>query len=106
MVNEAKHDNKYLLNQLIRLGDMMGDGLHLEPDGKWISKEYKKTLKALGMLPPQKRKNNNKAINDRMALRIKEVKCTKCDNGKLKQTRSGSKRAICISCGAKWQLLK
>lgn len=35
----------HLHRQLVKLGDMMGDGLHLEPDGKWISKEYKQGAK-------------------------------------------------------------
>lgn len=26
-----------LHKDLIKLGDMIGEGLHLEPDGKWIS---------------------------------------------------------------------
>lgn len=34
---------KYLYDRLIRLGDLMGDGCHLEPDGKWIEREYRDT---------------------------------------------------------------
>ena len=96
-------NNDYLHRQLIRLGDMMGDGAHHEPDGKWIEKEYKKILKVLGMLPKVKR--NVKGINKAMIVRIKKVKCTECD-GDLKQTKSGSMRARCIECGNKFQLLK
>ncbi len=92
-----------LHKQLVKLGDMMGDGLHHEADGKWISKEYKKILKALGLAKPAKR--NTQAINERMAQRVKEVVCKKCSST-LEQTRSGSKRAICIACRAKYQLLK
>ena len=40
-----------LHQQLIRLGDMIGDGLHLEPDGKWIEKEYRSVAIALGLKP-------------------------------------------------------
>ena len=29
-------DNDSLYNQMIKLGDMIGDGLHLEPDDKWF----------------------------------------------------------------------
>jgi hypothetical protein len=93
----------HLHNQLIKLGDMMGDGLHLEPDGKWISSEYRKICKTLGYIKPTKR--NVSGINERMAQRTKDVSCGKC-GGNLIQTRSGSKRAKCESCGAKWQLLK
>lgn len=34
-------DKEYLHRQLVKLGDMIGDGLHDEPDGKWITKEYR-----------------------------------------------------------------
>ncbi|CAH9013509.1 putative cell division control protein [Vibrio phage 501E54-1] len=95
----------HLHKQLIQLGDMMGDGLHLEPDGKWISRDYKKILKALGMLPKHPRKNNSEAINEAMERRVTEVVCKKCE-GKLKQTRKGSKRAVCEDCDSKYQLLK
>ncbi|EKO3439426.1 hypothetical protein NTE19_003318 [Vibrio fluvialis] len=106
MSNLSKETEDRLYRNLIKLGDMMGDGLHLEPDGKWISREYSKTLKALGIKAPSKpRRNNSARINERMAERVKEVKCGKC-NGELKQTRSGAKRAICLGCGTKWVLLK
>ena len=95
----------FLHRQLIRLGDMMGDGLHHEPDGKWIEREYAQTAKALGYGPP--RKNNSVAINERMKTRVTEVKCQKSGcGGELKQTRSGSKRGICSKCSAKYQLMK
>jgi hypothetical protein len=93
------------LNALAKLGDMMGDGLHHEPDGKWISKEYTKICKALGYIPKAKRNPARaKAINEAMAKRVLDVKCGKCGL-ELKQTRAGSKRAECIN-GHKWQLLK
>lgn len=98
-----KIENDFLHSQLVRLGDMMGDGLHHEPDGRWITAEYKKILKALGMFP--KRKRNTKQIDTAMIERIKKVKCQKC-SGKLKQTRSGSMRGVCIKCKSKYQLLK
>ena len=92
-----------LHNQLIKLGDMMGDGQHHEPDGKWIEREYRKVCKALGIIKNRPRRTDE--INNRMAQRVADVSCGKC-GGTLKQTRSGSKRSICQSCGAKWQLLK
>lgn len=94
---------EHLHRQLVKLGDMMGDGLHKEPDGKWIEREYRKVMVALGMIP--KRKNNSSAINQRMAQRVKDVSCKNC-GGQLKQTRSGSKRAACVTCFSKWQLLR
>ena len=36
-----ERENQDLWNRFIRLGDMMGDGLHHEPDGKWIERDYK-----------------------------------------------------------------
>lgn len=94
--------NKDLLeDRLVHLGDMMGDGLHRESEGKWVEKEYKKTLKALG-LAPTKRKNNSDKINEFMANRLKEVKCT-CGS-ELVQSRSGSFIGKCERCGKKFVL--
>ncbi|MFV0449826.1 MAG: hypothetical protein ACK5MF_15440 [Vibrio sp.] len=98
-------DKAFLHRQLVKLGDMMGDGLHLEPGGKWISQEYRKIAQALGIIPKKKRSNNSQAINERMAQRVKETPCSFC-NGKLKQTRSGSMRARCVECGKLFGLLK
>ena len=39
--------NEHLWRQFEKLGEMMGDGLHHEADGKWISVEYKKLAKIL-----------------------------------------------------------
>ncbi len=96
-------DKEYHHRQLVRLGDMMGDGLHLEPDGKWIVREYKTHMKSLGLLP--KRKNNTPMINELMASRVSDVVCGNC-SGELKQNRSGSKRATCLECKSQWKLLK
>lgn len=90
----------HLHKQLIKLGDMIGDGLHLEPGGRWITKEYRKVAKALGLI--QSRANNSKSINKAMAKVLAEIKCPDC-NGNLKQSRSGSKRAICLACNKKYQ---
>lgn len=96
-------ENDSLYKRLITLGDMMGDGLHHELDGKWIKQEYAQILKKLGIGP--KRKNNLKFINDAMAKRVEAVWCQKC-KGVLKQTRLGSMRARCVDCGALFQLMK
>lgn len=95
-----------LYSQLVKLGDMMGDGLHHEPDGKWISRDYKRICKALGLIPARKpvTPEHTKQVNDRMAQRCEEVPC-QC-GGKLAQTKSGSMRAKCTDCGHKYQLLK
>jgi hypothetical protein len=104
MVMELSDETrKRLLGQLVKLGDMMGEGLHHESDGKWISNEYKKVCKDLGYIQSKPRQTT--AINEAIITRLASVRCTKCE-GQLKQTRSGSKRAICISCDAKFQVLK
>lgn len=95
-------DKDLLEDRLVRLGDMMSDGLHLEHGGKWIEKEYKQTLKALGLLEPTKRKNNSEKINEFMDKRLKEVKCT-CGS-ELTQSRSGSFIGKCKKCGKKFIL--
>ena len=51
-------DKAYLYERLIKLGDLMGDGCHLESDGKWIENEYKQTMRLLGFKPPVKKKGN------------------------------------------------
>lgn len=106
LTKEAQAD---LHRQLVKLGDMIGDGLHLEPGGKWISQEYKRVMTALGITPPRRRRpvppERKQAINDQMAKRCEQVACQACD-GKLKQTQPGSMRAVCTECGQKYQLLR
>ncbi|MCG7545347.1 hypothetical protein MHM93_14295 [Pseudoalteromonas sp. MM17-2] len=100
----GQSENKERLHrQLVRLGDMMGDGLHHEPDGKWIAKEYRRVAKALGYPVEPQRKSNVEGINKMMANYLNGKSCTEC-NGQLKQTRSGAKRMVCLSCGAKFQV--
>ena len=96
----TKPGDSHLHNQLIKLGDMMGDGLHLEPGGKWIEQEYSKIARALGYSKPKA--NNSSAINEGMGKALEKARCSKC-GGTMKQTRSGSLRAECLSCGSKFQ---
>lgn len=93
-------DKQHLHRQLVKLGDMMGDGLHLEPGGKWISRDYSRVMRALGMGPA--RANNSAAINERMAKALPTMKC-EC-GGALRQTRSGSMRAQCVDCRQRYQV--
>lgn len=85
---------------LVRLGDMMGDGLHHEPDGRWITAAYRRVMRALGHTLP--RRNNSDSINRSMSEFLAKTPCPKC-GGTLKQNRSGSKRAGCAGCGALFQ---
>ena len=93
-----------LYKRLIRLGDMMGDGLHHEPSGKWIEKEYEQILIELGIAKPKKRKSNVQRINEYMANRLKVAKCL-CGSD-LKQSRSGSFVGVCNKCGKRFILGK
>ena len=97
-----RYNEDFLYNQLIKLGDMMGDGLHLEPDGKWIEREYKSVCRALGLIKNKPRQNHSPQINEFMAKRVQAVKCD-C-GGNLKQTRSGSFIAKCEQCDKKYRL--
>ncbi|MDH6308024.1 hypothetical protein M2451_002543 [Dysgonomonas sp. PFB1-18] len=98
-----KQDRDFLHDQLIKLGDMMGDGLHHEPGGRWISREYNKICRILypDMMPKKDFTKRNKAVEKWCSLH----QCSQC-NGKLRQTRSGSMRVICLDCGTKYQLSK
>lgn len=93
-------DNKILWSQFIRLGEMMGDGLHREPDGKWIAKEYRRLAKIL--IPEMQEENSIrrklKAANiDTQMSKLLDGK--KCDcGGEIKQGRSGTKVAYCVNC--------
>lgn len=94
-----------LYRQLVKLGDMLGDGMGDEPDGAWIKKEYRQVMKALGhKLPRKPRANHSVQINERMAQRVAEQPCLAC-GGTLKQIRSGSRKARCTSCAAGFTLL-
>lgn len=96
-------DRDFLYRQLDGLGQMIADGLADEPDGKWISREYRSICRQLGIIKRKPRKNRGKSINEFMAQRVKEECCNIC-KGELKQTRSGSFIAVCTSCGRKWRL--
>lgn len=92
---------KRLQHQLVRLGDMLGDGLGDEPDGAWIGREYRATCKALGILP--KRRRNVAGTNARVAEALQRMPCPGC-GGMLQQTRSGALRAKCPTCAKTYQL--
>jgi hypothetical protein len=94
---EKTPDNQHLWNQFIRLGDMMGDGLHHEPDGKWISKEYRKL--AIILMPDYRkeeraamRKVKAASIDVQMAKLIEQKKCN-C-GGTLQQKKIRNKGGI------------
>lgn len=109
MLKENK-DNMW--NSFIRLGEMIGDGEHNEPDGKWISKEYTRLSKIL--IPEIKedyakaRKLKNQAIDRSMINLLNTSICKKCIPGyPLKQARSGSSIMYCTNpeCKARYKAM-
>lgn len=95
-------DKQHLHRQLVKLGDMMGDGLHLEPGGKWISRDFPRLQAghaSPGDCPP--RASRSAAINERMAKALLTARC-ECGST-LKQTRAGSMRAQCMTCERRYQ---
>lgn len=89
--------------QFERLGDMIGEGQHLEPGGAWIAKEYRKLMKALGYTAPRKPRDVE-GINKRVAAYLEKSPYSPCCSSGLKQTRSGSLRVVCEWCDKKYQL--
>ena len=102
-------ENEFEWNQFIRLGEMIGDGLHYEDP--WISKEYKRLAKILVPITDWEkdykaeiRRKKNENTNKQIEERLKTDTCSKCQSV-LKQVRSGSKVVQCINeqCKAKFQ---
>lgn len=97
-------EHERLSNQLIKLGDMMGDGLHYEKGGKWISAEYKKISRLLSPEINQAYLNQKKArkdhINEQIRKLLKDFRCT-C-GGICIQARSGSKVSYCGKCNKRY----
>ena len=100
-------ENEFEWRQFCRLGEAIGDGLHHEDP--WISKEYKRLSKILipeteeeKQYKKQVRKQRNENINKQVIDKLKTDKCS-C-GGDLKQTRSGSKKVVCVNdnCNKKY----
>lgn len=96
--------NEFEWNQFCRLGEMMGDGLHHESDGKWIPREYKRLSKILIPEIKEREKEQRKLkairINEQMDKILEKNKCS-C-GGNLKQKRSGSKVCYCLDCNNRY----
>lgn len=107
---KPKRDNSFEWEQFARLGEMIGDGLHNEPDGKWISKEYKRLMLLLNPDIKQSLADQRKAKNERIDNQILKLiatrKCTQKDcGGQLYQSRSGSKIMFCSKCKARYKAI-
>lgn len=104
---EKKFDDSFQWEQFCRLGEMMGDGLHHEPDGKWITREYNRLAK---LLVPEiaeamsiRRRERNARTNESISNLLATIKCTGCGEGKLSQSRSGSRVLYCGTCGSRYK---
>lgn len=101
---EQNKDNQREWDRFCKLGEMIGDGLHYESDGKWISKEYKQLAKIL--IPELKvhhkadQKQRSLMINEQMTKLLSDKKCH-C-GGNIKQKRSGAKVAYCENCNSRY----
>lgn len=105
---KPKINDDFLWNQFTKLGEMIGDGLHYEPDGKWITREYNKLAR---MLVPElkeeakeRRKIKAQKVNEKMVVLLEKSPCV-C-GGKLIQSRSGSKVAYCEKCNKRYKATK
>lgn len=102
MVEKGTYEeNKHLWDRFVRLGDMIGEGLH--HDDKSITKEYRELMMILCPPSPEAqafakelRQKINSTIDEQMAALLASKKC-EC-GGVIKQSRSGSKVAYCESC--------
>ena len=97
---KEKEDNQLFWSQFIKLGDMMGDGLHYEEGGGWIKRDYARLAKIL--IPEIKdqykkeRQDKNKRIDEAIARFLPNKTC-EC-GAQLKQKRSGSMELLCTAC--------
>jgi len=100
-----EQNNKHLWEQFCRLGEMIGDGLHYEVDGKWISSEYRKLSRIL--IPEikeqeaERRKIKSDDITKKMEAFLVGKQC-KC-GGKLIQKRKGTLVCYCDKCNARYK---
>ena len=101
-----KETEQRLLSQLVKLGDMLGDG-DCEP---WVGKEYRRVCTALGYTSNRRRTDaaTTAAINEKMVERCAKERCPHCklERTTLKQARSGSMSAKCTICDRSYKLLR
>lgn len=104
--DEKKNDDSHLWNQFIRLGEMIGDGLHHEEP--WISREYKKLMLILNPDIREslklKKVERNKSVDTSIQKLVESKNCS-C-GGKLIQSRSGSLILNCSVCKTRYKAKK
>ena len=78
--------NEHLWRQFEKLGEMIGDGLHLEEDGKWISSEYNKLAKILcpeGFAEIRKQKSEALTKQFKRKSKLINVRIVKVNSNKV-----------------------
>ena len=106
---QKKLEIRFLYNQLDKCGQMIAEDDEWGETRKELNREYRRICKALAKLEPDKWKDipmfrkPSEKYDEKVANFCKEHKCPKC-GGEVKQSRSGSLRVVCVSCGAKFQL--
>lgn len=92
-------------HRFCRLGEMIGDGLHHEPDGKWITRDYNRLAKILvpEIKEAKKEQRRLKAINvNKQIDTLLQTKKCSC-GGDLIQKRSGTKIVYCKICNSRYK---
>lgn len=92
-----KDHDEYLALRLHGLECRMQRGEHLQEGGQQLVREYRK-LKAAQGKGLRKPKKDHSAVDQAMAEQVAAFACPAC-GGVLRQTRSGSLRAVCTACG-------
>lgn len=95
-----KDHDEYLALQLQGLECRMQRGEHLQEGGQELVREYRKVKAAMGK-GVRKPKRDHSAVDKAMAEQLAGCACHSC-GGALKQTRSGSLRAVCLACSERW----
>lgn len=91
----ADHD-EYLALQIHGLECRLQRGEHLEQGGAHLLGKYRK-LKASQGKGLRRPKKDHSAVDQAMAEQVSLFACPAC-GGVLRQTRSGSLRAVCTAC--------
>lgn len=104
---KTRETDDFVWEQFCRLGEMIGDGLHHEPDGKWITRDYNRLAKILvpGIKEALQAKRKLKA--DHVTKQISElIKVKKCScGGELIQKRKGTKVVYCKDCNSRYKAI-
>lgn len=105
---QKKEEISFLYRQLDTCGQILAEWDDDKPP-TYYNREYKRIMKRLEKLEPDKwdfpcfQKRDYTKRNENIEKFCSEHQCPKC-GGKIKQTRSGSLRVVCVECGTKFQV--